>query len=245
MALEVGFAIRGQASAALLALIVASPLSQAAPVRLLLENGADAAGGAEVFGVSYGSHASFLSNTIASSAFSQVDINPNFNGVGFTFDGSRYHLLLERDVDAAAGAEVFAVSYNSYADFLSNTIASSAFSQVDINPNFNAAGFDFDGSQYHLLLERDVDAAAGAEVFVVSYDSYADFLNNAIASSAFSQIDINPNFSSVGLATEWMRATAQVPEPGSLALVAAALASCALLRQRRRRPARLADPASL
>jgi hypothetical protein len=147
-------------------------------------------------------------------------------------EATPYNLLLERDTDSAAGTELFAVSYNSYADFLDNTVASSAFSAININSSFSAGGFAFDGNQYHLLLERDTDSAAGTELFAVSYNSYADFLDNTVASSAFSAININSSFSAGGFASDWSPA-ATVPEPGTLLLMSIGVVSigCRQLKQ--------------
>jgi hypothetical protein len=66
----------------------------------------------------------------------------NFSNVGFDFDGSIFHLLLESDAGTAAGAgaELFSVTCNTSADFLANNIASNGFSQPGINPNFSGAG---------------------------------------------------------------------------------------------------------
>jgi hypothetical protein len=70
-------------------------------------------------------------------------------------------------------------------------------------------------------------------LFSVTYNTFADFLANNIAGSGFSQLDINPNFSGGGLASEWTPVTGAVPEPNALALVAAALAGGALVCRRR------------
>ncbi|MEE9149291.1 MAG: hypothetical protein V3U27_18060, partial [Candidatus Tectomicrobia bacterium] len=51
---------------------------------------------------------------------------------------------------------------------------------------FSVGGFAYDRNQYHLILESDADQPGGSEVFLVSYDSLADFLSNTQAASGFS-----------------------------------------------------------
>ena len=58
-----------------------------------------------------------------------------------------FHVLLESDANLDAGQEIFLVSYDSYADVLSNTQASASFSQLNVNANYSVGGSTFDGSQ--------------------------------------------------------------------------------------------------
>ena len=53
---------------------------------------------------------------------------------------------------------------------------------------------------FNLALETDSNAAAGSEVFLASYNTFADLLNSNLASGQFSQINLGPNFSVGGLA---------------------------------------------
>jgi hypothetical protein len=71
---------------------------------------------------------------------------------------------------------------------------------LDVNPVFSAGGLAYDGSQYHLLLESDADEPSGQEIFLVSYNSLTDLLNDNQATASFSQLDVNPVFSTGGLA---------------------------------------------
>ena len=174
--------------------------ASAVPFQLLLERDTNSGAGNEVFLVTYDSFADLLSNNIAANSYSQLDIAPAFSAGGLAFDGSAYHLLLERDTNSGAGNEVFLVTYNSFADLLSNNIAANSYSQLDIAPAFSAGGLAFDGSAYHLLLERDTNSGAGNEVFLVTYNSFADLLSNNIAANSYSQLDIAPAFSAGGLA---------------------------------------------
>jgi hypothetical protein len=146
-------------------------------------------------------------------------------------------LLLERDTDAGAGSEVFLVTYDSFADLLSNDFSASSFSQLNINANFSAGGLAFDGSAYQLLLERDTDAGAGSEVFLVTYDSFADLLSNDFSASSFSQLNINANFSVGGLVAEVPPGVEPlpIPEPATFAVFGFGLAGLRLTRRCRRR----------
>jgi len=141
-----------------------------------------------------------------------------------------FQVLLERDTDADAGAEVFLVTYDSFADLLSNDFSASSFSQLNINANFSAGGLAFDGSAYQLLLERDTDADAGSEVFLVTYDSYADLLSNDFSASSFSQLNINANFSAGGLAAT----VPPVPIPPALWLFGSGLIGLAGIARRKK-----------
>ena len=110
-----------------------------------------------------------------------------------------FHVLFERDVDSGASTELFASTYLTMADLLSNNLATAAFSTLDIHPEFSAAGITHDAAGYHLLFERDVDSGASTELFVSTYLTLADLLSNNLATAAFSSLDIHPEFSAAGI----------------------------------------------
>src|SRR5690606_11322282 len=70
---------------------------------------------------------------------------------------------------------------------------------LNINASYSAGGLTYDGSQFHVLLESNANMDAGQEVFLVSYNAYADLIGNNQASSAFSQLNINAFYSAGGL----------------------------------------------
>ena len=88
---------------------------------------------------------------------------------------------------------------------------------------------------FQLLLERDTDADAGAEVFLVTYDSFADLLSNDFSASSFSQLNINSNFSAGGLAAVVPEGVdpVTVPEPTTLAIFGLGLAGLCFARRRK------------
>ena len=87
---------------------------------------------------------------------------------------------------------------------------------------------------FQTLLERDTDSGAGDEVYLLTYNSFADLLSDNQAAGSFSQLNINSNFSAGGLVAEVQPAA--VPEPPTLAILGFGLVGVGLMR-RRRRPA--------
>ena len=57
---------------------------------------------------------------------------------------------------------------------------------------------------YRLIFESDSNEGAGVEVFQATYATFDDFLTNNIASQGFSSLDVNPNYSLVGMAYDGM-----------------------------------------
>src|SRR4029079_19659597 len=82
-------------------------------------------------------------------------------------------VLLESNADRNAGNELYQVTYNSWADVLSNTIAAQGFLPLDLNPLFSNADLTFDVTAYRLLLESDADRNASNELYQVTYNSWA------------------------------------------------------------------------
>ena len=107
-------------------LSVALP-AQAVPFGLLLESDTDRGSGSEFYALTYDSWDDALANNIATQAFTPLDINPLFGSAGFTLDGSAYRLLLESNADRTAGSELYELTYNTWGDVLTNTIADQGF----------------------------------------------------------------------------------------------------------------------
>jgi hypothetical protein len=205
--------------------------------RLLAESRTDQAAGSELFAINYNNYADLQTNTFSSQAALQIDIAPDFSVRGFTYGDGAYHLLLESRNDAAAGAELFLIDYQNYADLVSNTFSAQAAMQADIAPNFSVAGLAFDNGAYRLLLESNADLPGGSELFELNYASKAALIANAFSSQIALSADVAPDFSALGYEYD-SRAGGGVPEPASWAMMLLGFGAIgAMVRRRRTLPA--------
>ena len=90
-----------------------------------------------------------------------------------------------------------------------------------------------EANAFRLVLETDNDAAAGSEVFAVTYATFNDFINSpAGAGGSFSGINIASGYSVAGLAYEF-DPPQPVAEPATVSLLALGAAAGSYWRRRR------------
>ena len=183
--------------------------AKAATFNMMLETDSNETAGAEIFMASFDNYADLLSGNVSSSDFSQLNIGQNFSVGGLAYDG-QYRMMLETDTNEAGGAEIFMASFDSFMDLLDGNVSSSDFSQLNIGQNFSVGGLAYDG-QYRMMLETDTNEAGGAEIFLASFDNYADLLSGSLSSSDFSQLNIGQNFSVGGLTSNFADENPGIP----------------------------------
>lgn len=94
----------------------------------------------------------------------------------------------------------------------------------------------------HLILERDIDAPGETDLFLVSYASQADFHSNTLLAQTALPQGINAEFSLGGFHIDVSAPPPNgVPEPGSIPLLALAVAMLWLSGRLPRRPICRAD----
>ena len=199
---------------------------------------------ADVFEVAYRSYATYddmLTDTLAfPEQPSAINPSSNYSTTGLTWDGSQYIVQLERETNS----DVFEIAYRKYATFddvLTDTLAApEQWSAMNPSSLYSTTGLDWDGSNYIVQLEREVDA----DFFEIAYRRYATFddvLTDTLAApEQWSALNPSALYSTTGLASFPM---VSVPEPSTFLLLNMGIAGLAT-GLRRRRSSSTAHPAS-
>ena len=127
------------------------------------------------------------------------------------------HLLLETDVDSSGGSELFLVSYADLASLTSDPDLSAVVLPQNVGAGFSVAGFDIDNGMPYLLLETDADAAAGSELFLVSYADLSSLTSSPDLSAVVLPQNVGNGFSVAGF--DITTDVAPVPEPSAWAMM--------------------------
>ncbi|HRP77105.1 MAG TPA: hypothetical protein PKZ27_16010, partial [Rhodocyclaceae bacterium] len=148
-----------------------------------------------------------------------------------------------RDIDVVGQTDLFLISYASQADFLSDTGFTQTALPQSIAGNFSLGGFSVDPlGGWHLIFERDIDVVGQTDLFLISYASQADFLSDTGFTQTAMPQSIAGNFSLGGF---YIGVSAPppngVPEPGSMPLLALAVAMLWLFGRLPHRPICRAD----
>ena len=103
---------------------------------------------------------------------------------------------LEEDVDSAVD-EVFYATFDSFTDLVVGNLGLS-ISGMGVPASMSTTGLAFDGEQYIVQFEEDVDSAVD-EVFYATFDSFADLLVGNLGLS-ISGMGVPASMSTTGLA---------------------------------------------
>jgi hypothetical protein len=188
--------------AVFLAVALTPCLGGATEFSAVFETDADAGSGDEVVWQGYHSMNDFMLSNQYDYFYSEIDIASTYSMGGFACDEHQCQLLLESNADAGGGNEVYLVTYESLADFYTDTQVWGGFTAHDILSTFTTHGFASDGTRYYMVLESNADAGAGAEVYVMTYTSLANVISGTEESEAYSQININSDWSIADLAAD-------------------------------------------
>jgi len=151
--------------------------------------------------IKYPSFSDLIAGTNSVGGFiSPPNFIPGISVVGIAFDGSRYILLAERDVDIPGFPRYFLNSYASLNDLISDNAISGAGFGLNFIPGISVIGLAYDGSNYLLLAQRDVDTPPFPRYFLRAYSTLSDLIgDNETFGSGFN-LNFVPGVSVRGLA---------------------------------------------
>lgn len=212
---------------------VASALTFDGQYRLMLSARTDQSAGQDIFFATYATYADLIASPQAVGGdFSGIDIGAGYVATGLAYDG-KYRLMLTTRTDSGAGTEVFIATYDTFADMVASPPAvGGSFSGIDVGANYMATGLTYDG-KYRLMLSTRSDGASGNDVFVATYDTFADLVASpAAVGGDFSGIDISSSYQARGFTVEFAP-TPPIPEPGTWAMLGLGLALIVAVGARR------------
>ena len=102
-------------------------------------------------------------------------------------------LLTESDVNMGAGVEFEQRSYANVADLIADNETSRQFLPTNLVPSYSIADIAYDGA-YRVLYESDKDADGGNELYLATFDSWADVLSDTLSSSGALPHNISPAY---------------------------------------------------
>lgn len=197
--------------------------------RVLLESEPGVFPSTQVFHLSYDSFEDYVNHQPSSFGFSDYDPGDTYSIAGFAYDGA-YQVILESEPGAFASTEVFYLTFDTFDDLLTNQPSAFGFSDYSPGDTYSIAGVSYDGL-YRVLLESEPGAFAGTQVFQLTFDSFADFIDNNPSDFGFSDIDPGDTYSIAAFVSE-VNDSSRIPLPSPLGLLAAG-AIAALARQKR------------
>jgi hypothetical protein len=175
--------------------------AQAVPFTMVAERSHEFVSlGNEIYTLTYDSLDDFNNANSSSVVLTSQSLATSFSLGGFEYDGNQYHAVVERDRDFISfGNDIYLLSYDSLDDFNNGSIASNQLTGLSLATSFSVGGFAYDGSQYHLLAERDYEnVALGNELYLLSYNSIADFVSGIAASSILTAQSLATSFDAAG-----------------------------------------------
>jgi len=107
---------------------------------MVLETDADDVAGSEVYAMTYTSLANLVAGNEETEAFSGINIASGWSIADLAADGDKFYLVLESDTDVATN-EFYVITYASFANFLSNTQESAAYSGFWVSSGWSCPGF--------------------------------------------------------------------------------------------------------
>ncbi|SFL41527.1 PEP-CTERM protein-sorting domain-containing protein [Nitrosomonas aestuarii] len=137
---------------------------------------------------------------------------------GYTFDGSKYHVLVESDPGGLGNLNLG--TFDTLADLKNWNVSSSHFiGQNLFGSGVSVGGFAYDGSKYHVLVESDPGGLGNLNLG--TFDTLTDVKNWNVSSSHF--IGQNLFGSGVSLGGFTVVSSVSVPEPTTVWLFSTAL----------------------